>query len=69
MSKSKQAKIRWPRTKSLDELERMSKEQGLRYALRLHECHAERHRREMEWDLFWAGFYRQLLRQNRGKLR
>jgi hypothetical protein len=27
----------------------------------LHECHAEEHRRAMEWDLYWVDFYRKAL--------
>lgn len=56
-----QRRIRWPGPKSRSQLERMSTEQSLRLALRLHVCWAESHRRDMEWDLYWANVYRRLL--------
>jgi hypothetical protein len=54
--------VRWPKTKSQSELRAMTRRQALRYAMRLHECHAEEHRRAMEWDLYWVGFYKQELK-------
>lgn len=58
-------RIRWPKTKSKEQLQAMTKRQALRYACRLHVAYAEDHRRRMEWDLYWAEFYRKALRENR----
>lgn len=58
MSKPKPDKpIAWPKTKSASQLKVMTTPQGMRYALSLHLAHAEEHRRNMEWDLYWAQFY------------
>jgi hypothetical protein len=68
MNKASKAKeIRWPKARTPAEMQRMSTRTLLGYAMRLHIAWAEKHKREMEWDLFWAEFYRHLLQPGRGK--
>ena len=68
MSKAPKAKqIRWPKTRTQAEMRRMSTRALLGYAMQLHVAWAERHRRDMEWDLFWVEFYRRQLQAGRGK--
>lgn len=55
--------IRWPKTKTTTELKLQTRKQALRYALRMHVCWAEVHRRNMEWDLYWAEFYKEEIKR------
>lgn len=56
-------KIKWPKDRSAEQLRKMSLRSQLRYARHIHRASAQRYRRSMEWDLFWAEFYDFLLKQ------
>lgn len=61
MRQPKERPIRWPKRWSPAALKRMSTRSQLAYARDLHDAWAEQHRRDMEWDLFWAQLYRELM--------
>lgn len=63
MKQPKEVPILWPKIRSAPALKRMSTRALLAYARDIHNAHAENYRRSMEWDLFWAEFYRELLRR------
>jgi hypothetical protein len=63
MKQAKSGKIKWPKTYSVKRLKQMDRKAVLRYARDLHDAYAEKYRRSMEWDLYWAEFYRKLLKK------
>jgi hypothetical protein len=63
MKQPQSGPIKWPKTRSIARMKKMDRKALLRYARDLHDAHAENYRRKMEWDVFWAEFYRQLLKR------
>jgi hypothetical protein len=58
---TKEKRIPWPKPRSAAQLRKMTVRQTWALAQKLHECWAEKHRRDMEWDLYWVQAYRDLL--------
>jgi hypothetical protein len=54
---------RMPKHKTTKQLKMMTHRQATRYAMNIHLAWADKHKQDMEWDLYWALYYKTMLKE------